>query len=168
MRCLTLLLALLAVGCGGDEASVEPGHAQRLVLQQADLPGFVAYSSAGDPDGWTVRFRRSGTATEGSDAVESSAEISDTGDRAQARMSEAREELDDSELDWQPIGEPGLGDESFASTVVRGTVRSYRVIWRDGNVTAHLSVGGPEGKLAFADALALAEKQERRIADAKT
>ena len=82
-------------------------------------------------------------------------------------MSEAREELDDSELDWQPIGEPGLGDESFASTVVRGTVRSYRVIWRDGNVTAHLGVGGRKG-LAFADALALAEKQERRISDAKT
>ena len=71
VRCLTLLLApVLAVGCGfgGDEASVEPGNAQRLVLQQADLPGFVADSSAGDPERWTVRYRRSSMATEGSDA----------------------------------------------------------------------------------------------------
>lgn len=167
MRSLTVLLTpVLAVGCGlgGDEATVEPGRARQLVLQRADLPGFQVSSNIGRPDYWSARYRRAGATPLG---IESKAEVVDSSDAAEERLSEIHAALDERGVGWQPIGEPGLGDESFAFTRVLDTARSYEVVWRDANVTGHLSVSGPQGELAFADVLELAGKQERRIDGAK-
>lgn len=171
MRRLTVLLApVLLAGCGlgSTGSSVERGRAEQLVLQQADVPAYVADSSAGGREHWTRRYRWPSSSTGGPLAIESSARIADSSDGARERLSDARGAFDRSALDWQPIGEPGLGGESFASTLVEGARRSYEVVWRDANVMARLSVNGREGRLAFGEVLALAEKQERRIADAKS
>jgi hypothetical protein len=162
-----LLFAVLAAGCvfGGDETAVEAESPAELVLQASDLPGFEVDSSTGGVRRWTTRYRRTAAQT-GPLMVESTVEISNTGDEAEARFSAARAELPESS-GWQPIGEPGLGAESFASTRVGEGARSYEVVFRDANVTAWVSVNGREGQLPFAEALAVAEKQERQISEAK-
>jgi hypothetical protein len=167
-RLVLLLFAVLAGGCvfGGDESGVEAESPATLVLQPSHLPGFEVDSSTGGARRWTTRYRRSAAARTGPLVVESTVEISSTGDEAEARFSAARAELP-SNSGWQPIGEPGLGAESFASTRVGEGARSYEVVFRDANVTAWVSVNGREGRLPFADALALAEKQERQISEAK-
>jgi hypothetical protein len=166
VRWLTVLVApVLAVGCGlGSEAVVEPGEAERLVLQGADLPGFDVSWSGGSRGRWTARYRRTGSLPLG---IESNAEVAESSGGAGERLAEIHTAFGDRGDDWQPIDEPGLGEESFAFTRVRATARDYEVVWRDANVTGHLRVSGVDGELAFADALALAEKQERRIDDAK-
>lgn len=138
-----------------------PGEADRLVLQRADLPGFSKSWHGGGQEKWAARYRRSGvTPVE----IESRAEVAESGDGAEERLTELRIEIGERGEEWQPIGEPGLGDESFAFTRLRATADEYEVVWRDDNVTGHLKV---EGELAFADVLALAVKQERRIDDAQ-
>jgi hypothetical protein len=163
-----LFFAVLAAGCafGGDEGAIEAESPATLVLQPSDLPGFAVDSSTGGIRHWTTRYRRLTAARTGLLAVESTVEISSTSNEAEARFSAARAELPESG-GWQPIGEPGLGAESFASTRVGEGARSYEVVFRDANVTASVRVNGREGRLAFAEALALAEKQERQISDAK-
>lgn len=190
-----LVFVLLLAGCslGGDEGgSVERTKLASLVLQPEDLPPVfdrfdegrqvMADSPGGsraDParfgrqDGWKSRYRRSGTArTEGPLVVESRADLFDSSDGAKDELDAARQDLEDGELDWQPIDEPGLGDESFAATLVQGGgtsgVRFYQVFWRQGNVTASLNVNGFEGRLALAEALELARKQEGRISGASS
>jgi hypothetical protein len=166
VRSLTVLLApLLAAGCalGAEDTVVAPGNAKRLVLQRADLPGFQVDSQGGGPEQWSARYRRSGGTPLG---IESKAEVAESAEAAEERLAELRQMLDDRGADWQPIGEPGLGDESLAFTRVHEAARSYEIVWRDANVTCHLSVSGADRELAFADVIALAEKQERRIDDA--
>ena len=75
----------------------------------------------------------------------------------------ARADLDEIEGSWRPIDEPGLGDESFAATSVGGGVRYFLVFWREDNATATLNVNGFDRKLALADVLELARKQEDRV-----
>jgi hypothetical protein len=171
---------------------VELGELSGLVLQPDDLPPVfdrfdegrqVAADSPGgsraDADrfgrraGWKARYRRPGTPqTAGPLVVESRADLFDSSDGAKDELDAAREDLEGGELDWQPIGEPGLGDESFAATLVQagGTsgVRFYQVFWREANVTASLSLNGFEGRFAFAEALELARKQEGRISRASS
>lgn len=158
-----LVLAALAGGCvvDGDERAIEAGNPAQLVLQPSHLQGFSVQVSAGDDRRWTTRYGRSTL------AVESTVEIARSGDEADARFSAAHEEFPESG-GWQPIGEPGLGSESFASTRVVEGARSYEVVWRDANVTARVSVSGREGEVPFADALELAEIQEEQISDAKS
>jgi hypothetical protein len=167
-RLPVLLFTAFAAGCGfgGDEGTVEARNAAALVLQPSDLPGFGIDSSTGGGGRWRARYRRSRAARTGPVAVDSAVEIWRTSDAAEGRFSTAREELPESD-GWQPIGEPGLGSESFASTRVVDGARSYEIVWRDANVTAWVSVRGREGEVPFAGALALVEKQEDRIDDAK-
>lgn len=191
MRRLSLLvLALAAAGCsfGGDDASVSRQALPRLVLQQSDLPRvFFRFDEGrqgltdspggqradatrfGREDGWKARYRRSGTErTKGPLVIESRADLFSSADGAKDDLDAAREDLAEDQLDWQPIDEPGLGDESFAATHVEAGlgkgVRYYQVYWRDANVTAALSLNGFEGRFPLSDALALARKQEKRIA----
>ena len=145
---------------GGDGGAVETESPAALVLQRSHLPGYALHWSGGDERRWTARYRRPAL------SVQSTVEISPTSDAAEARFSAARETFPESR-GWQPIGEPGLGAESFASTRVEGGARSYEVVWREANVTARLGVSGREGHVPFADALELAEKQEELISDAK-
>jgi hypothetical protein len=163
-----LFFAALAAGCvfDGEGGAVEAGSPATLVLQPYHLPGFKVSSTTGGGRRWTTRYRRSTAAGTGALAVKSTVEISSTGQEAKERFVVVRAELPKSG-GWQPIGEPGLGAESFASTRVGDGARAYEVVWRDANVMARVSVSGREGQVPFADALALAEKQQRQISEAK-
>jgi hypothetical protein len=195
VRRAVLLLVLLLAGCsldGGAGGKVEPGALSMLVLHPEDVPSvFQRFDEGrqviadnpggrredtqrfGRQGGWKARYRRSGTPqTTGPLVIESRADLFDSTGGAEDDLDAARSDLEDAELDWQPIDEPGLGDESFAATLVQGSgtseVRYYQVFWREANVTASLNVNGFEGRLALFEALELARKQERRISSAST
>jgi hypothetical protein len=185
VRAAVLLLALALAGCSvGDEGtSILESELERLVLQPEDLPmTFVRFDEGrqastdqpaggradptrfGRTDGWKARYRRPGTArTTGPLVIESRADAFDSVSGAEDDFEAARDELGADASGWQPIDEPGVGDESFAGTFVQGRVRYYQVFWRDDNATAMVDVNGFEGRLAFADVLALARKQQKRI-----
>lgn len=189
MRIAAVLLAVIGVaGCslGGDEASIERKDLKGLVIQARDLPKtFVQFDEGpqlmadqpsgrradprrfGRQHGWKARYRRPGTAaTAGPLVVESRVDLYESAGGAEDDFEAAREELAESQPGWQPIDEPGLGDESFAATFVQpgaGTVRHYQVFWRSDNATASVTVNGFEGNLPLADVLELARKQERRM-----
>ncbi len=186
-----MLLVVLLSGCslGGDKASISRGEVERLVLQPEDVPRvFVRFDQGrqvmsdapggrrADParfervEGWKARYRRSGTpTTAGPLVIESRVDLFESADGAKDDLEAARADLGDAQPAWKPIDEPGLGDESFAATSIQQgitNVRYYDVYWRDDNATATLRVNGFEGKLALAEVLALARKQQVRIADA--
>jgi hypothetical protein len=188
-----VVLMLLLGGCsvgGGDGPTVELGELPSLVLQPGDLPPIfrrfdegrqvIADNPGGsrsDPerfgrrDGWKARYHRSGTQrTAGPIVVESRVDLFDSSGGAKDDLEAARSDLTEGELEWQPIDEPGLGDASFAATLVQegagDGVRHYHVYWRDGNVTAFLNVNGFETRLPLEEVLELARKQESRISRA--
>jgi hypothetical protein len=187
-----LLLAILGLaGCSltGDDGgtSIEVAELEKLVLQPNDLPrSFVRFDEGrqiaadlpegarADParfgrlDGWKARYRRAGIVeTAGLLVIESKADVFDSGEGAEDDFDAARADTDESEPEWQPIGEPGLGDESFAATLLQGSetsgVRFYQVVWREDNAVASLNVNGFARGLALEDALELARAQEKRI-----
>lgn len=181
------MLALAGCSFGGDDnASVELAELRGTVLQPADLPpAFIRFDegrqvmadnpggSRADPerfgrrDGWKARYRRPGTQqTPGPLVIESRVDLFDSSGGADDDLEAARGDLEEGELEWQPIDEPGLGDESFAATLLDGAVRHYRVYWRQDNVMAFLNVNGFEGRLALEEVLELARKQEARLAAA--
>jgi hypothetical protein len=185
--CLTLLLLALA-GCSladEDEASIDVGDLERLVLQPGDLPRrylrfdegrqIAAEAPEGmrsDPrrfgrrDGWKARYR--GPA--GTPVIESRADLFESADGAEDELDAARADLEESEVEWSPIGEPGLGDQSFAATYLQGTetngVRYYRVVWREDNATASILVNGFAGRLTLEDVIELAEAQQHHLSAA--
>jgi hypothetical protein len=147
-----------------EENKIPMSALPRLVLQPADLSPifFPLEDGRRGRDGWQARYRRLGSGrTADPIGVESRAKALESVDAAEEDLEASRADLDD----WQPIGEPGLGDESFAATRVAGGVRYYQLHWREGNVTASLALNGIEGRFPFSDALELARKQEERIAD---
>jgi hypothetical protein len=187
-----LLLAILGLaGCSltGDDGgtSIEVAELEKLVLQPNDLPrSFVRFDEGrqiaadlpegarADParfgrlDGWKARYRRAGSVeTAGPLVIESKADVFDSGEGAEHDFDAARADTDESEPEWQPIGEPGLGDESFAATLLQGSetsgVRFYQVVWREDNAVASLNVNGFARGRAHEDALELARAQEKRI-----
>jgi hypothetical protein len=184
---LLLVLSLTACVVGDDDGGIEARELQQLVLQPEDLTvpfqrfdeGRQASTDApggrrADPsrfgrrEGWKARYRRPGSrATAGALVIESKADLFESSGGAEEDIDAARADLAEDELGWQAIDEPGLGDESFAATLVQGAagtrVRYYQVVWREANVTASLNVNGFEGRLPLADVLELARKQERRI-----
>jgi hypothetical protein len=188
-----LLLVVLVTGCslGGDKASISRSELEQLVLQPQDVPRlFVRFDQgrqvmADAPggrradasrferiEGWKARYRRAGTPeTAGPLVIESRVDLFESADGAKEDLEAARADLREAESAsaWKPIDEPGLGDESFAATSVQQGVtgvRYYDVYWRDDNAMATLRVNGFEGKLALADVLALARKQQKRMAAA--
>lgn len=192
MRRALLLLAILGLaGCSltGDDggASIEVAELEKLVLQPEDLPrSFMRFDEGrqiaadlpegaraeparfGRQDGWKARYRQAGTVqTAGTLVIESKADVFDSEEGAEDDFEAARADTDESEPEWQPIGEPGLGDESFAATLLEGTetsgVRFYQVVWREDNATASLNANGFAQGLTLEDVLELARAQERRI-----
>jgi hypothetical protein len=148
----------------GDEGTIPMSAVPRLVLQPADLsPAFLPLEEGRQgPNAWRAWYRRLGSErTDGPIGVDSRAKALDSSDAADDDLEAARADFDD----WQPIGEPGLGDESFAGTRVGSDVRYYQVHWREDNVTATLALNGVEGRFPFSDALELARRQEQRIAN---
>ena len=193
MQRAILLLLVFVAGCsfGDDKVSINSTDLSKLVLQPADLPSvFVRFDEGrqlgadspggrradpgrfGRENGWRARYRRPDSANAaGPLVVDSRADVFASAGGAEEELDAARADLADSEGAWKPIDEPGLGDESFAATFVQpglSRVRFYEVFWRDGNATASLSVNGFEGKLALADVLELARKQQRRMSAAAT
>jgi hypothetical protein len=192
VRRAVLFLAILGLaGCSltGEDgaASIEAAELKKLVLQPDDLPpSFTRFDEGrqitadlpegarADParfgrlDGWKARYRRAGTVqTTGPLVIESKADLFNSGDGAEDDFEAAQGDTDESEPEWQPIGEPGLGDESFAATLLQGTetsgVRFYQVVWREDNAVASLNVNGFARGLSLEDVLELARAQEDRI-----
>jgi hypothetical protein len=162
---VVLVLAATLAGCaiGDEEASVERPELPRIVLQQGDVPASYrpVARGAAEPGGWYARYR----APDGL-VVESRVDLYVSVDDAIDGLGAARTELAEAQGEWQPIDEPGLGQESFAATLVQGNVRYYRVVWRASNVRASLNVDGPEVTLPLSEVLALARAQDDRISDA--
>lgn len=160
------LIALAGCSVAGDEKSIDEARVDDLLLQPADVGrGFhstYARNLADRPiaEVWYRRVREPLS-------IASAAHVFVSGEAAEKRLEAERSALDE-KPGWQPIGEPGLGDESFAATVVQGGMRSYTVFWRHGNATASLGVIARQDELPFADVVELARKQQRRIADAET
>ena len=192
MRRALLLLAILGLaGCSltGEDggASIEVAELEKLVLQPEDLPrSFMRFDEGrqiaadlpegaradparfGRQEGWKARYRRAGTVrTTGPLVIESKADLFDSSGGAEDDFDAARADTDESEPEWQPIGEPGLGEESFAATLLQGAetsgIRIYQVVWRENNAVASLNVNGFARGLALEDALELARAQERRM-----
>jgi hypothetical protein len=190
MRRLVLGLAVLALaGCsvGGDDSgggSVEASELSATVLQPEDLPQqFVQFDEGrqtisdrpagarGDPtrfgriEGWKARYqRRGGPTTEGPIVVESRADLFDS-------AAGAGDELDTIEnLGFDPLDAPDLGEEARAWETVQGggvsEVRYYAFAWRENNLTGSVLASGFEGRFTYEDALALARKQQARMARA--
>jgi hypothetical protein len=174
------------------EAEVKKADLRQLVLQPADLPqvfrqfDFGELGSAdvrpgpredpgrfGRETGWKARYSRSGSReTSGPLVVEANLDVFGDDEGAEQDLDAYRDEL---AATVQRIGEsgrslppPGLGEEAVLVTALQGrgprAVRFYAVAWRQANATSSIVVNGFEGGLAAEDALALARKQERRIA----
>jgi len=183
-----VLLATLSLGCSGDDngdekATISERELSKLVLQPGDLPRVFTRFDEGrqltadqpggarsDParfgreEGWKSRYRRQGSpATRGPLVIESRADLFQSGDGARDELAAVGDGLE--ELD-----KPSLGDDARALTLQqgagRGGVRYYLIAWREENVAASVFVNGFEGKMTLADALALARKQQQRIATA--
>jgi hypothetical protein len=163
-------VALLA-GCSvpGDEKTIDEADLEAVVLQRDDLAPWYRQTfvrSLGQAAPARVRYERISSAGEpGPDVVDSIVEAFDSSGTADGHLDAARDAVRQ-RPGWQPIDEPGLGDESFAATVVQHEVRRYEIFWREHNASASLQVKGSEGGLPLADVLALARKQERRISNA--
>ena len=168
MRRLVALALIALAGCsvGGEERTIDAGRVDDLVLQPADVgAGFHRTSvenPAGDPTA-EVRYRRIPPRPLGPLTIRSTASVLASSGDADRALESDRSRLGD-KANWLPIGEPGLGDESFAATVVQRGVRSYTVFWRDDNATASLDVRSLQDGFPFAEVFELAERQQRRIA----
>jgi hypothetical protein len=159
-----MLLGLAACSVGGDEKTIDEARLDEPVLQRGDVPSGLRRTYVRSLADWpasTVRFGRAGTAL----SIVSSIHVLESRDAAEERLDAERDAVD-RKPDSQPIDEPGLGDESFAATIRQAGVRRYEVFWREHNAAASVKVEEFEGRMALADVLALARKQERRIADA--
>ena len=183
-----LLLCLLLVGCSldgsGGGATIERGQLESLVLQPQDLPpAFVQFDGGrqviadtpggkrsdrarfGRIDGWKARYRRPGSAaTPGPLVVESRADLFRSAEGAEDEL-EAIAETDFAELE-----PPRLGDEAKAFESRQGasgqSLVYFLVAWREHNVTSLILASGFARRFSFDDALALARKQQARLAAA--
>jgi len=184
---LAVALALVGAGCmGGDGgSSVSPSKGESLVLSQDDVGSeftqfdqgaqrFADYSPPRDDPGrfgrkggWKARFSRQGSPkTDGPLVISSLADLfgSEKGARDDFELYE--ESLAEfTATGGREVSVSGLGDEAQAVTFRQGlapnVVRHYVIAWRDGSVTASLTMNGY--KLTWPQALALARKQESRI-----
>jgi hypothetical protein len=191
-RALVALVVVVA-GCAGgdgDEQAVPATKMRLVVLQPADLSkAFVRFDEGpvrladtppgprGDPErfgregGWKARYRRPGSpTTKGPLVVESRIDVFEGEDGAKSEFDAYREELE-SEAGgagrWLDV--PRIGDDAQAATSGSGSansVRAFRLVWRDGNVTAAIAANGFEGRLRLSEVVELARKQQRRIAAA--
>ncbi len=171
MRLVVAALALAAAipSCGGGPR-IDEGELRSTVLQPRDLPGFARFSVGAwrppEGEGWQARYRWAGAeSTRGPLVVESRAVLLDDEDEAARAVRADAGRLEGDEADHQRIGDASIVMTSLQPGVPRD-VRSYAVLWRDANVRASVLANGFEGRFSVADLLALARKQQRRIAAA--
>lgn len=190
---LLLVLAVVVAGCfGGDEggSSVSAAKGDSLVLSQSDVGGeFTQFDQGiqrradlspprddanryGRKGGWKARFSRPGTrTTDGPLVISSLADLFGSEDGARKDFDLYEQSLFQFETTGggRKLSSPGLGDESQAVTYRQGLppneVDHYVIAWRDGNVTASLTMNG--FKLTWEQALTLARAQEERIQAAR-
>jgi hypothetical protein len=164
---VVFVIAAALAGCavGDEDATVQLEELRRIVLQRADLPSAYRLTASGglESSGWFARYWAKDALE-----IESRVVLFSSADGAADGLQRERELLREAPREWQPIDEPGLGDESFAATLVLSGVRYYRVAWRDANAAASLWVSGRETGLPLAEVLALARAQGERIDDAKS
>lgn len=161
MRRVSLGLVALLSGCtlAGEKKTIDEDRADELVLQREDVDPALRQTWVRNLGGRPiveVRYRH------GALTIRSRASVMSSHGTADDSLDAARDILR-RRPSWQPIDEPGLGDESFAATVLQGGVRHYDVVWREANATASLSVTAVEDALPLSDVLALARKQQSRL-----
>jgi hypothetical protein len=176
---------------GAGSASVPATRIAKAVLQPADLPPVFSQFDGGKivasdlqpgprgslerfdrGGGWKSRYRRSGSsATRGPLVVQSLVDAFADSDGAKKDLDAYAEEFDltvaHSQGSDERLDPAGLGDEAVGLARLQmgsPSTRYYTIAWRYGNVTASVSVDGFEGKLTLAQVLALARKQQTRIA----
>jgi hypothetical protein len=188
MRRAWFLTVIVLAACGGGAKTVPPSQLPKLVLQQSDLHGpFTAFDVGrqtqldrvpgprsdparfGREGGWKARYNRPGSATtRGPLVVESRADVFKSAGGATKDLAAYRAQF------AQPPGARRLrvarvGAAATATMQERTgkpAARFISIAWRDGNVTASVTVNGFAPGLRTADALALARAQQRRIARA--
>ena len=187
---LSVLLAACSVRGDGGGATVEQSELAQTVLQPADLPRvFMRFDEGpqgladsrggrreevdrfGREGGWKARYRRSGTTqTKGALVVASLVDVFDSVGGAEEEYDALQGDLAAGELGWQDVEAPQIGDESAARTVVQGSgptgVRFFLIAWRVDNAVATLEANGFDKRMTLAEALALARKQQTRLAAA--
>jgi len=179
----------LAAGCMGDgEGVIQAAALPRLVLQPDDLgerfvrfaegrivradlqPGPRAEPSRfGRDDGWKARYRLAGARGGiGPLVVVSMVDVFGDGDGAERDFDAYREEFELARGTAVGVARtldvPTVGDETFGTSLEQASVFYYTIAWRFENVTASVLVQGFE--LSMEDAVALARKQQQRIAAA--
>jgi hypothetical protein len=188
---MMVLAGCSLLGGDSDEPGIPESKLPALVLQPADLAdvfvrfdeGPLAIADApagerGDPErfgrigGWKARYRRPGSpSTSGPLVLESRIDLFESSNGAEREFDTHADELDAQAR--HPTGaELGevemLGDEALVliqgTEEVRGSVRFYTVLWRDGNATASLVANGFSDRIDVAEVLELARAQQRRIA----
>jgi hypothetical protein len=184
------LVVVVAAGCGSSAARITAKQLPTLVLQPHDLPSAFErfdegaqvnldrvpgprYDTArfGRQGGWKARYRRAGTtATRGPLVVESRADVFGSSSDARDDLAAYRDQFAHA-VAAHLLRAPQLGDDAVAMTQLQpGTpgVRSYSIAWRDANATGSVTANGFDGRLTFAQALALARAAERHLARAAT
>jgi hypothetical protein len=183
-----LVLAFLA-GCMGDKAPmVDASSLPGLVLQPEDLgERFVRFADGriagadlqagpradvtrfGRVDGWKARYRLDEAGTPpGPLVVVSMADLFADEGGAERDIDAYREEFELARGAAVGVARtldvPVIGDETFGTSLEQAGVFYYTIAWRFENVTASVLVQGFE--LSPEDAVALARKQQQRIAKA--
>jgi hypothetical protein len=184
-------LSLLALGCGGGSGESLSERGDELVLAFEDVGAPFRQFDRGrqlrtdlspprdDPNrfgregGWRARFHRPGSpATRGPIVIDSRADLFGSPAGAERDFALYEELLDGlaEGARGRRIAAPPLAEKARAVTFDQGfppnSVRHYVIAWRDGRVTASVSVNGFERGIRFADAIALARKQQLRISQA--
>jgi hypothetical protein len=181
-----LVLTILAAGCagGGGSDTIAKKELSKLVVAKGDVPkGFEQFYAGrqvgldnqgtvrADPNrygregGWITRYHRGGSpTTRGPLVIESRADLFKDAGGAKKDLAAYRVQFEHAP-GASSVAVPKLGDESIAMTIRQpgSLVRTYAIAWRSRNATGSVTVNGFAG-LRLDDALALARKQERRVA----
>ena len=189
MRRVALLVvcALALAGCGGSggKTTVTRGELPRTVLQPSDVPSswsqFADEEQAridmhagprqsptrfGREGGWIARYRGSehGNAV----VVESRADVFDTVNGAKKDLDAYRDEMKagipGSGATTKLLSAPALGEGSVAGELRQGPSLFITVAWRRSNATESVALEGRAATTSVADAVALARRQDKRLA----
>ena len=167
MKRASLWLVALLAGCSfsDEKRTIDEARADQLVLQREDVdPHFrqTWVRNLGGRPGSEVLYRRSYSPTvPGPFRIRSRADVLRSADDADERLGAARDALGSGA--WQPIAEPGLGDESFAATVVQGGVRRYDVAWRGGQCDRNVERHRVRGRSSVGRRPRAGPEQQRRL-----
>ncbi|MDQ2984739.1 MAG: hypothetical protein M3R70_12595 [Actinomycetota bacterium] len=182
-----LLVSAVLAGCGSSGPTIPKQKLSKVVLQRNDLPRTLSAFFDGplvsadvspprtDPSrfarlgGWIARYHRAGsTKTTGPLVVASRVDLFKDSGGAKKDFDLYRTQLRRSaEIGGKIKNVHGLGAEALALVQHQGTgpasVVGFTVVWREANATAELDATGFSARLFFAQVVALAGKQDRRL-----